>query len=237
MVTMTTKPPVTLQQPVVVTSNKGNPSSQVLKAAPIGQGKKISDKGKHVKPPKKGKKNVVKALASNATTSAGPSSNLRSKLHDKAKFTAAMIQEIMEELQAIEEESSKDGHDSEAPQESDLEWEDSKNYLTDDEQWLFKIQDLPFLTVDQNELDNSPDKTEAISNILKDLNQDINHKEEVVIGSEQGTTFPAKIGTLVCNALIDSGATRNCISKRILSKFIVNKKPIHAEYQCKISHW
>ena len=102
---MTTEPPVTLQKPVVVTSNKVNPGPQALKAAPIRQSKKISGKGKDVKPPKKGKKNVVKASTSSATSSAGPSSNLRSKLHDKAKFTAAMIQEITEELQAIEEES------------------------------------------------------------------------------------------------------------------------------------
>ena len=52
---------------------------------------------------------------------AGPSANLRSKLQDKAKLTAAMMQEITEELQAIEEESLKDAHDSEATQESDLE--------------------------------------------------------------------------------------------------------------------
>ena len=39
---------------------------------------------------------------SGVVTPAGPSSNLRSKLHDKAKVTAAMIQELTEELQAIE---------------------------------------------------------------------------------------------------------------------------------------
>ena len=89
MVTTTTEPPVTLQQPVVVTSNKVNTGPQVLKAAPIG--KKISERGKGVKPPKKGKKNVVKPSTSSATTLAGLSSNLRSKLHDKAKITAAMI--------------------------------------------------------------------------------------------------------------------------------------------------
>ena len=98
VVTMTTEPPVTLQQPVVVTSNKVNTGSQVLKAAPIGQGKKISGRGKGVKPPKKGKKNVVKASTSSATTLAGPTSNLRSNLHDKVKIRAAMIQEITEEL-------------------------------------------------------------------------------------------------------------------------------------------
>ena len=104
-----------------------------MTAAPIGQGKKISDKGKGVKPPEKGKKNIVKTTTS-ATTLVSPSANLRSKLWDKAKHTAALIQEIMEELQAIEEESLKDKHDSEATQESDLEREDSDNYLTDDEQ-------------------------------------------------------------------------------------------------------
>ena len=66
--------------------------------------------------------------------SGGPSSNLSSKLQEKAKLTAAMIQEITEELQAIEEQSLKDEHDSEATQESHLEQEDSENYLTDDEQ-------------------------------------------------------------------------------------------------------
>ena len=65
---------------------------------------------------------------------ASPSANLRSKLHDKAKHTAALIQEIMEELQAIEGESMNDEHDSEATKESDLEQENSDNYLTDDEQ-------------------------------------------------------------------------------------------------------
>ena len=44
------------------------------------------------------------------------------------------MQEIPEELQAIEEESTKDKQDSEATQESDLEQEDSDDYLTDGEQ-------------------------------------------------------------------------------------------------------
>ena len=67
-----------------------------------------------------------------AVTSAGPSSNLRSKLHDKVKVTTVMIQELMEELQAIDQESLNDEQDSEATQESDLEQEDSENCLTDD---------------------------------------------------------------------------------------------------------
>ena len=70
--TTTTEPPVTLQQPVVVTSNKVNTGPQVLKAVPIGQRKKISGRGKGVKPPKKGEKNVVKASKSSATSLACP---------------------------------------------------------------------------------------------------------------------------------------------------------------------
>ena len=67
-------------------------------------------------------------------TSTGPSSKLRSKTKDKAKVTVALIQELTEELQAIEQESPNDDHDSEATQESDLEQEDSDNCLTDDEE-------------------------------------------------------------------------------------------------------
>ena len=86
-----------------------------MKAVPKGQGRKISEKGKGIKPPEKGKKNFVKSTAS-TTISASPSANLRSILQDKAKHTAALIQEITEELQAIEEESLKDQHDSKATQ-------------------------------------------------------------------------------------------------------------------------
>ena len=41
----------------------------------------------------------------------------------------------------------------------------------------------------------------------------VNHTEEVVIGAEQGTTFPTKVGTTLCNALIDNGATRSYMSE------------------------
>ena len=85
------------------------------------------------KPPNKRKKNVAKTSAS-AANSASPSSNLRNKLQDKVKHMAVLVQEIMEELQAIEEESLNDDHNSEAIQESDLEQEDSNNNPTDDDQ-------------------------------------------------------------------------------------------------------
>ena len=78
------------------------------------------------------KQNVAKSTP-NTVTTAGPSANLQSHLRDKAKHTAALIQEIMEELQVIEE-SSKEEQYSDATQESDLEKEDSDNLLTDSEQ-------------------------------------------------------------------------------------------------------
>ena len=82
-------------------------------------------------------------MTPNAVTTAGPSTNLQSHLRDKAKHTAALIQEIMEELQAIEEKSSKEEQDSDATQESDLEQEDNDNLLTDSEQSLCKRQESP----------------------------------------------------------------------------------------------
>ena len=41
----------------------------------------------------------------------------------------------------------------------------------------------------------------------------IDSAEEVIIGSEQGTTFPTKVGSTLCNALIDTSATKSCISE------------------------
>ena len=95
----------------------------------MGQQKKVPDKGK-AKPLGKGKKNPIKTP--NMTSS--PSTNLHSQLKDKAKHTAALIQEITEELQAVEEESVKEEQDSDVTQMSDLEQEDSDIPLTEDEQ-------------------------------------------------------------------------------------------------------
>ena len=66
---------------------------------------------------------------------------------------------------------------------------------------------------------------------------DMDHTEEVVIGSEQGTTFPTKIGTTICNALIDTGATRCCISEKYYKKLQLAKIHLLQIYQCKISYW
>ena len=41
----------------------------------------------------------------------------------------------------------------------------------------------------------------------------IDSAEEVIIGSEQGTTFPTKVGSTLSNALIDTGATKSCMSE------------------------
>ena len=47
--------------------------------------------------------------------------------------------------------------------------------------------------------------------------------EEVVIGAKQGATFPTRIGTSVCNALIDTSATRSCISEKYYQSLSLTK--------------
>ena len=55
-------------------------------------------------------------------------------MKDKAKHTAALIQEITKELQAIEEESTQEEQNLDVTQLSNLEQEDSDIPLTEDEQ-------------------------------------------------------------------------------------------------------
>ena len=129
VVATTTTTPTTATRPIMATSSKATQNIQPTKTAIAGQQKKAPDKGK-VKPTDKRKKNPVKT----STTTSGPSSNLHSQLKDKAKHTAALIQEITEELQAIEEESIKEEQDSDATQLSNLEQEDSDIPLMEDEQ-------------------------------------------------------------------------------------------------------
>ena len=57
----------------------------------------------------------------------------------------------------------------------------------------------------------------------RNLNENDNHTEEVIIGSEQGMTFPTKIGTTMCNALIDTGAMRSCMSEKYYKKLQLAK--------------
>ena len=83
-------------------------SPPILKTS-LGQGKKIVGKWKNIKPVDKGMKHVTISTPCQVTSSlASPSSNLRSKHHDKAKVMAAMIQELTEELQLIDQESLND---------------------------------------------------------------------------------------------------------------------------------
>ena len=85
------------------TKTSTNPSP--LKSS-LGQGKKRAGKGKNSKSPDKGKKHVVISTSSLvATTSTVSIPNLRNKLQDKAKVTVAMIQELTEDLQSMEQES------------------------------------------------------------------------------------------------------------------------------------
>ena len=109
VVTTSTTTPATTSHPTVVTSSKTTQNVPTTKMSTTGPQKKAPDKGK-AKPIGKGKKNPVKTP--NITTSS--SANLHSQLKDKAKHTAALIQEITEELQAIEEESANEEQDSDA---------------------------------------------------------------------------------------------------------------------------
>ena len=51
------------------------------------------------------------------------------------------------------------------------------------------MHDLPFLADEQKLYDNT-DKIECNSDTSETLNQNIDHTEEVIIGTEHGTTFP-----------------------------------------------
>ena len=129
VVAMSTSVPATTSCPTIVTSSKTTQNAQITKTSTAGPQKKAPDKGK-TKPVGKGKKSPIKT----PNTTTGPSANLRSQLKDKAKHTAALIQEITEELQAIEEESVNEEHNSDATQIDDLEQEDSDMPLTEDDQ-------------------------------------------------------------------------------------------------------
>ena len=115
--------------PTVATSSRITQNVQTTKTSKTGQQKKAPDKGK-AKPVGKGKKIPVRTP--NTTTDS--SVTLCSQIKDKAKHTPALIQEITEELQAIEEESVNEEQHSDATQVSDLEQEDSDIPWTEDEQ-------------------------------------------------------------------------------------------------------
>ena len=125
----TTTTPITATCPIMTTNNKAIPKAPPVTIAPTGQQKKTNDKGK-AKPVEKRKKTPPTTTA----TTSSSSHNLQSQLKDKAKHTAALFQEITEELQTIEEESIQEEQNSDVTQVSDLEQEDSDIPLTEDEQ-------------------------------------------------------------------------------------------------------
>ena len=122
---------VLLQQPVVVMNNKAKANPQLLKVAFGEKGKGPIGEGKGAKSLTKGKGNVTKPSTSKNTMSTSPSTNLRDKAKDCPAVTVTMLQDLAGELQAIEQESLPDGHNSEATQGSDLEQEDSKDCMTE----------------------------------------------------------------------------------------------------------
>ena len=122
---------VTLQQPAVVTNTKVKANPQGLKVASGGKGKGPIGKGKDAKFLNKGKRDATKPSTSKTTTSTSPSTSLRDKTRDQPVVTVTMLQDLAGELQAIEQESLEDGHNSEATQESDLEQEDSEDSVTE----------------------------------------------------------------------------------------------------------
>ena len=131
--TTTTNNSVTSQPLMSTALTKTSTSPLPLKSS-LSQGKKIVGKGKNSKPADKGKKCVVILTSSPmATTSTVSLPNLRNKLRDKAKVTVAMIQELTEDLQSMEHESLTEEQESEVTQGSDIEQEDSEEYLTETE--------------------------------------------------------------------------------------------------------
>ena len=66
------------------------------------------------------------------------------------------------------------------------------------------------------------DDNSSITESPESMNDHINSTEEVVIGSKQGTTFPTKVGSTLCNALIDTGATRSCMSESYYKTLCLN---------------
>ena len=60
--------------------------------------------------------------------------NTRAKAKDQPRVTIHMLQDLMNELQTIEQESIDNEHDSEVTQGSDLEEEDSEGDVTEIEE-------------------------------------------------------------------------------------------------------
>ena len=127
----------TTSQPLTSVANTNAKKNQTPVKTTGSQVKKPVMKSKTVKQQDKNKKHVAFSTTSTptATTSTSPISlpNLRNKLRDKVKVTVAMIQELTEDLQSIDQDSIMEESESVITQESELEQEDSEDYMTDPE--------------------------------------------------------------------------------------------------------
>ena len=125
----------TTSQPLTSIASINTKKNQTPVKTTGSQVKKPVMKSKTVKQQEKNKKRGAFSTTSmpTATTSTSPVSlpNLRNKLRDKAKVTVAMIQELTEDLQSIDQDSIMEESESVITQESDLEQEDSEDYMTD----------------------------------------------------------------------------------------------------------
>ena len=122
---------VTVQQPAGVTKTKPKAAPQVLKVVPGWKNKGAVAKGKGKKPFVKGKAKVTTSATSATGTLAGPTLNTRAKTADEPVVTINMLQELMDDLQAVEQETINNEIDSEVTQGSDLEEEDSESDATE----------------------------------------------------------------------------------------------------------
>ena len=77
-------------------------------------------------------------------------------------------------------------------------------------------------SIEQKKTEDQIDKI-AITSHQENLDKNTVNHTEVIIGSEQGTTFPTKVGTTMYNALIDTSATRSCMSEKYYKKLHLTK--------------
>ena len=56
---------------------------------------------------------------------------------------------------------------------------------------MCNVKHTPWIN-EPTKLNKGSDETETIPNVIDMSKQDVNHTDEVIIGTEQGTTFPSK---------------------------------------------
>ena len=170
------------------------------------------------------KKNYAKGLKGTKISGSnpyGPSENTRSQIKDRRKYAtqAAVTSYEKVVVDAIASSSESEDPDEDVHHISNDEVsDDNEEHLSDgdvtsEDQWLQKKTQVKSLRKGY-----SP--SEYYSDIkLKPFCFSCHegHKseivEQVIIDSERGTTFPIGIQGTKCNALIDTGASRSCISE------------------------